>query len=176
MILSKKEAKYLKNVLGNSKGLDIEIALSILNRKRTESNKLKISDITAALDELSQVDMKNKNDENTKSRIATKSVTQRHAKRIDELVEHENFEKDFEKLSLSFEKILEKHSNALKQILVPVAPRYYEILSGKTQAVLNVEVNNRMQAGWVPIGGVGAAAFGMSPVAGNQYIQAMVKY
>lgn len=30
--------------------------------------------------------------------------------------------------------------------------------------------------GWHPLGGVSAAAFGISPVAGNQYIQAVVKY
>ncbi|MCS3902204.1 hypothetical protein J2T55_000196 [Methylohalomonas lacus] len=52
----------------------------------------------------------------------------------------------------------------------------YVIKSSKTQAGLCEEVMNAMKFGWVPLGGVSSAAFGMSPVAGNQYIQAMVKY
>ena len=38
------------------------------------------------------------------------------------------------------------------------------------------EVSKYMSDGWIPYGGVSAAAFGMSPVGGNQYIQALVRF
>lgn len=52
----------------------------------------------------------------------------------------------------------------------------YMVASAKTQNILVYEVNMAMKDGWVPFGGVSAAAFGVSPIAGNQYIQALVKY
>ena len=52
----------------------------------------------------------------------------------------------------------------------------YKVVGGKTKAVLNSEVKNAIAEGWKPFGGVSAAAFGMTPVGGNQYIQALVKY
>lgn len=52
----------------------------------------------------------------------------------------------------------------------------YTILSAKGQAALAKEVKEYITMGWSPFGGVSAAAFGISPVGGNQYIQAMVKY
>jgi hypothetical protein len=52
----------------------------------------------------------------------------------------------------------------------------YMILSAKTQAALAQDVRKWIGVGWTPFGGVSAAAFGMSPVGGNQYLQAMVKY
>ncbi|MDG2460428.1 MAG: hypothetical protein P8M73_06070 [Luminiphilus sp.] len=52
----------------------------------------------------------------------------------------------------------------------------YTVVAAKTQAVLIQGVKAAMADGWIPFGGVSAAAFGVSPVAGNQYIQALVKY
>jgi hypothetical protein len=52
----------------------------------------------------------------------------------------------------------------------------YMILSSKTQAALAQDVRQWIGLGWMPLGGVASAAFGMSPVGGNQYLQAMVKY
>lgn len=52
----------------------------------------------------------------------------------------------------------------------------YIVLSSKTQAGLVREVKEYISIGFHPIGGVSAAAFGVSPVGGNQYIQAMAKY
>ena len=52
----------------------------------------------------------------------------------------------------------------------------YTVVKGKTSAELELNVKDRMKSGWQPFGAVGAAAFGISPVGGNQYIQAMVKY
>ena len=74
----------------------------------------------------------------------------------------------------SFEEIQEsvglEMSNTTKTIIA------YEILSAKTQSNLANAVAMKMKSGWQPLGGVSAAAFGMAPVGGNQYIQAMVLY
>lgn len=52
----------------------------------------------------------------------------------------------------------------------------YTVVEGKTSAELVQNVKEKMSYGWQPFGAVGAAAFGISPVGRNQYIQAMVKY
>lgn len=52
----------------------------------------------------------------------------------------------------------------------------YKILSDKTTAGLSKQVKDYINSGYQPFGGVSAAAFGMSPVGGNKYIQAMVRY
>ena len=52
----------------------------------------------------------------------------------------------------------------------------YVVVKGKSSAELVQNVKEKMRTGWQPYGAVGAAAFGMSPIGGNQYIQAMVKY
>ena len=52
----------------------------------------------------------------------------------------------------------------------------YKVVGGKTKTALINEVRSAMSDGWKPLGGVSAAAFGMTPVGGNQYIQALVKY
>ncbi len=51
----------------------------------------------------------------------------------------------------------------------------YTILSNKTEAGLELEVRKRLNMGWEPSGGVSAAAFGISPVGGNRFVQAMIK-
>lgn len=52
----------------------------------------------------------------------------------------------------------------------------YMIVSHKTQAGLTMEVQKWIKMRWQPFGAPGAAAFGISPVGGNQYFQAIVKY
>jgi hypothetical protein len=52
----------------------------------------------------------------------------------------------------------------------------YTVVKGKTSAELVQNVKEKMRSGWQPFGADGAAAFGISPVGGNQYIQSMVKY
>ena len=59
--------------------------------------------------------------------------------------------------------------------IIPV-PKSYQIISGKTQAEVSMEVGKYLELGYVPFGGISAAAFGISPIGGNQYIQAMVRY
>ena len=52
----------------------------------------------------------------------------------------------------------------------------YMLVSGKTTTVVQEEVQKWISWGWQPMGGICAAAFGMSPVGGNQYCQALVRY
>ena len=52
----------------------------------------------------------------------------------------------------------------------------YKVIREKTEILLAQKVNRAIRQGWVPIGGISAAAFGISPVGGNSFIQALVKY
>jgi hypothetical protein len=65
---------------------------------------------------------------------------------------------------------LQDASNFVRQI------SKYQILSGKTKTELTQKVNEHLKSGWYPYGGVSFAALGMSPVGGNQYIQAIVRF
>tara|TARA_B110000014_G_C20104066_1_gene580210 strand:+ start:131 stop:691 length:561 start_codon:yes stop_codon:yes gene_type:complete len=51
----------------------------------------------------------------------------------------------------------------------------YQALRDKTLSGLEAKVKAEMRKGWVPYGGVAAAAFGISPTGGNSFIQAVVK-
>ena len=53
---------------------------------------------------------------------------------------------------------------------------HYKVVKGKTLNDLQGQVSKFMRRGYVPLGGVAAAAFGMAPMGGNSYVQAMVKY
>jgi len=52
----------------------------------------------------------------------------------------------------------------------------YKIVREKMIYNLEAAVKKEMKKGWVPYGGAGAAAFGISPVGGNSLFQAMVKF
>lgn len=71
---------------------------------------------------------------------------------------------------------VEENDPGARQASVSHRIEKYLVVSNKTQAGLAKEVNDYISIGYVPFGGVSAAAFGISPVGGNQYIQAMVRY
>jgi hypothetical protein len=175
MKLSEKEQNYLKKVLGSEKGLELDSALSVLNKKRGDSEQLSLNDISDALEVLFQDDTASAG-KGVETDSKDNQIVKRHLDSLNKLKEEEAFEKDIEKMSAIARKVLLDNADLLSQIVAHPAPRFYEILSGKTQAVLNAAVHNKIQQGWIPLGGVSAAAFGISPVGGNQYIQAMVKY
>ena len=52
----------------------------------------------------------------------------------------------------------------------------YIILSEKLEGNLMGRVNVLLKEGWEPIGGVSFAALGASPIGGNRFIQAMIKF
>ena len=51
----------------------------------------------------------------------------------------------------------------------------YQVVRDKTLSGLEAKVKAEMRRGWIPYGGVGSAAFGMSPLGGNSFMQAVVK-
>lgn len=76
---------------------------------------------------------------------------------------------------ISHSEILSAISDVVDVIAASNRVQDYMILSSKTQVDLADQVK-RFLPSWQPLGGISAAAFGMSPIGGNQYIQAMVKY
>lgn len=52
----------------------------------------------------------------------------------------------------------------------------YKLAGAKTKAELQQIVNAHIKDRWFPWGGAGFAALGMSPMGGNQYFQALVKF
>ena len=52
----------------------------------------------------------------------------------------------------------------------------YKIERAKTEIELEQKVNRALRSGWEPIGGIATASFGASPIGGNSFIQALVKY
>lgn len=64
----------------------------------------------------------------------------------------------------------------LSGLIRPPLISTYEILDGKTIKHLQEQVRQKIKDGYQPLGGVSSAAFGISPVGGNKYIQAVVRY
>lgn len=167
-MLSEKEIKYIqKNVISGS--IDPEIMLSVLNSKRKASDQITVSDLSEAISEYVL------NTANTSGEKFDSKAVEGEVVRLREIAKVEKEGAEIERIIRISAHVIEKFL-PIAQSLLEKKMVDYTILSGKTQAVLMAEVVNKMQYGWVPLGGVSAAAFGMSPVGGNQYIQAMAKY
>lgn len=158
MELTSKEVKYLESILASSADIDLEVILNTLNRKRDDVNKLSVAVITSFIE--SKGDKSNNH----------------HIKRAEALQLSEDLDKAANTALFVTSHVISELETVISHLITPKSPKRYKILSGKTQAVLDVEVNNYIKNGWEPLGGISAAAFGISPVGGNQYIQAMVKY
>jgi len=52
----------------------------------------------------------------------------------------------------------------------------YMVVSEKLIYDISEKVNRKIAEGWEPLGGIGFAALGASPIGGNAYIQSMIKY
>ena len=158
MELTSKEIKYLEKILASSSDIHLEVILNTLNRKRDDVDKLSVTDITSFIE--------SKGDNSNKHLI----------KRGEELQQSEVLDKAANNALFITSHVISELETAISYLIQPKSPTKYKILSAKTQAVLDQEVNKYIKMGWQPLGGVSAAAFGISPVGGNQYIQAMVKY
>ena len=158
MELTSKEVKYLEKILVSSSDVDLEVILNTLNRKRDDADKLSVADITTFIE--SKGDNSNK----------------RHIKRAEALKQSEDLDKAANNALFITSHVISELETAISHLIHPKSPTRYKILSAKVQAGLDKEVNEYIKMGWQPLGGVSAAAFGISPVGGNQYIQAMVKY
>ena len=95
---------------------------------------------------------------------------------LEEIDDFKNMEEAATRTTHIATRVLNNLPPLLDAILEPKKPKEYVILSGKGQAELMQEVRKHIELGWQPFGGASAAALGVSPIGGNQYIQAMVKY
>ena len=163
MSLSDKEKKYIKKVVSSGQDLDLEVVIEVINKKRETDDLIEIEEIMNFLEEITPNTKENKK----ASKHIKKGQELKYSKDIDAIVK---------KTTHITAGVLEELLPAIDQILKPPPPKKYTIIAGKTQAYLEQEVRKMMKLGWQPFGGVSAAAFGVSPVGGNQYIQAMVQY
>lgn len=176
MELTEREIRYLQKIIENDSDLDLEVIVSTINQKRDENSKVDISLVLSKLESLSSPEEEKEKSQVKKTTPDSKESISKYAGRAMELEAHQNLEEAIDKTAYSTHKILTELEPAIHHLLLPKKPKDYVILSGKTQAYLSQEVNKYLKRGWQPLGGVSAAAFGVSPVAGNQYIQAMVIY
>ena len=95
---------------------------------------------------------------------------QRKKTRFQKAAEVKEREKKEGEAKAERKKEMQEASNYVRRI------SYYQIVSAKTKAELTQKVNDEMKRGWYPYGGVSFAALGMSPVGGNQFIQAVVRF
>tara|TARA_B100000780_G_C21083899_1_gene436598 strand:- start:38 stop:565 length:528 start_codon:yes stop_codon:yes gene_type:complete len=173
MNLSDKEKKYIERIVESDGDIVVEAMIDIINKKRNDDEKVELADVVTFIEEISS---SNKKDNNLKSKTTSSKKESKQLKRAKALLEIEDLDSQVNDIGYIALGVLQEAIPTLLEILKPSPPVDYTIISGKTQAYLEQEVKKYMSVGWQPFGGVGAAAFGISPVAGNQYIQAMVKY
>lgn len=175
MDLTDKEVKYIRNIIEADGDIDLDLILSVINKKRSSADEIVMDDLLIAIERLSSSETEFI--ENSERNLASENTAiNKNLKKVQQMRMAQDTEALAEKSTYIAAHVLEKLETVLEHYKAPARPRRYTILSGKTQAYLSAEVNKYMQQGWQPYGGVGAAAFGISPVAGNQYIQAMVMY
>jgi|TARA_B100000767_G_C19628551_1_gene477206 hypothetical protein len=173
MTLSAKEKKYLKKLFDSDTNLDLDIIIEVLNKKRTDDNQVDIEEISDYIDNFS-ASSKSIVEENSKNKPS--ATLNKQKKRVEEIKAGKELENSAANATFIAATVFDELRPHFASLLSPPPPKHYMIVSSKTQAHLQQEVNKFMKQGWQPYGGVGAAAFGISPVAGNQYIQAMVLF
>ena len=146
MTTSVKEIEVLHSIVINAKSLKDAVDLS---NKLSESEKLKLRNEIKTNYE--------KEEEEKKKALERKKAEE--AKKAEQ--------KDKADMQKAIKATLNQGSNKITD---------YTVVHEKVIHLLISEVKVHMKQGWVPFGGVSAAAFGISPVGGNSYIQAMVKY
>jgi hypothetical protein len=175
MGLTEKEIKYISDIIEADGDIDLDFVLTMINKKRSPADAVDIDDLLTVIEQLSS--SPNDIEENTESSpVRVGTAIGKNLKKAQQMRDAKDVEVLAEQSTYIAAHILEKLEPVVDQLKTPIRPRRYTILSGKTQAYLSAEVNKYMKQGWQPYGGVSAAAFGISPVAGNQYIQAMVIY
>lgn len=174
MKLSAKEINYLRRYLADD-NIHIEMLLSVLNAKRSPSNQLSAESLLFTIENFPPE--KSIKDGSDQDGGVSNSIVEhaRPIERLKKIAADDKANKDAIKSVANAGTLVETYGPYIAEMLNP-KPKSYTIVSGKTQAVVIEEVVNRLRYGWVPLGGISAAAFGISPVGGNQYIQAMVKY
>lgn len=169
MPLSDKEKKYIEKVVNSDSDLDVEIMIDVINKKRKEDDLIEIDYVVDFIDMIQQNtdDLVKNNDKKKQNRHQKRAKALKQGKELDEQASYTAY---------ITAKVIEDLNPILENLLKPPKPKKYIIIDGKGIAYLEQEVKKAMELGWQPLGGVSAAAFGMSPVGGNKYIQAMVMY
>ena len=175
MNLTEKEINYIRDILLADENIDLELVLNVINKKRSSDDAVGLDDFLEIINRLDSSTPDN-GDGPQKQAVSEGKAIGKNLKKAQQLMDARDLEALAEKSTYIAAHILENLEQALKYYTIPAKPKRYIILSGKTQAYLSSEVAKYMKQGWQPYGGVSAAAFGVSPVAGNQYIQAMVQY
>jgi len=173
MALSAKEKKYLKKLFDSDTNLDLDVIIEVLNKKRSPDDQVDIIHISEYIDNFS-IESSASVDENTKNKSS--GAIDKQKKRAKEIKSGKDLEDSAANAAFIAASVFDELRPHFASLLAPAPPKHYMIVSGKTQAFLQQEVNKYIKQGWQPYGGVSAAAFGISPVAGNQYIQAMVVF
>lgn len=173
MALSPKEEKYLKKLFESDTNLDLDVIIEVLNKKRAADDQVNIEEISEYI-EVFSTSSQTINEEDSKKKSS--STISKQKKRAEEIKAGKELEASAANATFIAATIFDELRPHFASLLSPPPPKHYMIVSSKTQAHLQQEVNKYIKKGWQPYGGVGAAAFGISPVAGNQYIQAMVLF
>jgi len=173
MALSSKEKKYLKKLFDSDTNLDLDVIIEVLNKKRATDDKVDIIEISDYIDNFS-TESPASADENSKNKSS--GAIDKQKKRAKEIKSGKDLEDSAANAAFITASVFDELRPHFASLLAPAPPKHYMIVSGKTQAFLQQEVNKHIKQGWQPYGGVSADAFGISPVAGNQYIQAMVVF
>lgn len=163
MSLTDKEKNYINKIVSSGGDLDLELIIDVINKKREQDNQVEFEMVAGFLEEIS-------------SKSDHKSKPNKQFKQAEKIAYAKDIEQIVNKNKHIVAGVLEELLPVINEILKPQKPKKYLILSGKTQAYLEQEVKKYMRDDWQPYGGVSSASFGVSPVGGNQYIQAMVKY
>ena len=173
MTLNTKEKKYLKKLFDSDTNLDLEVIIEVLNKKRAADDQINIEEISEYI-EVFSASSESRNEEDSKKKSS--STISKQKKRAKEIKAGKELEISAANATFIAATIFDELRSHFVSLLSPPPPKRYMIVSSKTQAGLQQDINKYIKIGWQPYGGVGAAAFGISPVAGNQYIQAMVLY
>jgi hypothetical protein len=179
MPIQPNELRYLEKLITSDSDLQIEAILDLINSKRDQSDALAIDElqlvIQKIIEKLEGDDDEEKSSGSSALKIGT-SVASNLRQRLDQTKKSIETE-DAMNLGLAVSlHVLEALLPTIESLLSPRPPKDYVILSSKGQAHLAVQVKQYIKMGYQPLGGVSAAAFGISPVGGNQYIQAVVRY
>ncbi len=173
MALNTKEKKYLKKLFDSDTNLDLEVIIEVLNKKRAADDQINIEEISEYI-EVFSASSESINEEDSKNKSS--SAISKQKKRAEEIKAGKELEDSAANATFIAATIFDELRPHFASLLSPPSPKSYMIVSSKTQAGLAQDINKWIKRGWQPYGGVGAAAFGISPVGGNQYIQAMVLY
>ena len=154
------------DLLGMSSSIEeIEVLHSIV----MQSNSLKDAlDLADKLSESEKLKLRNEVKTNYEKKEETKRKTVER-KKAEEAKKTEQKEAAEAKAEMT---------KTLKSIQNKGTPQIdtYKVVKGKTLNELQGQVLKYMRRGYVPLGGVAAAAFGAGVLTGNSYVQAMVKY